>query len=122
MNIDLTLKDKFAVKNIRFHDCMPAGQELVSILIPVQRGDGTSWEWTTMYQDDFVNLLVEGLTPHFCKFAGDNQVSFVDPTNGSKVFYIAHEIAKAEAGKVVEYIDGNPLNLRRDNLRVCYPS
>jgi hypothetical protein len=116
MNIDLN--DKFAVKNIHFSHCEITKEELASILIPVELPEGSSWEWTTMYLDDFSELLKEYLLPHFYKRAEDDQVSFKDPIHGHVDFYPALEIAKANRDQVVEYIDGNPLNLRRDNLRL----
>jgi hypothetical protein len=96
MNIDLN--DKFEVKNIRFSKCADTGERLVSMLIPIEHADDTSWERVTMEVEDLGLLLADGFLPH--------------------LDILQCAIAGAENEQDVEYIDGNPLNLRRDNLRL----
>lgn len=116
MNIqDVT--DKFVVKNIHFSHCETTGTAQVSMLIPIFIEGGVSWDWTTMYMEDFADMLAEGKLPHMCILQGDRAVSM--PDLGSEYdFYVADAVAGAGEGHIIFYADGNPLNLRRDNLRL----
>lgn len=118
------LNDKMQVKDMRFSTCERTGEPLVQIRIPVVTSEPFkleySWDWATMYMEDLASLLAKGITPQVLgKLGRDEPITLLDGSwSEAYPFVLAEALARIGEGQRIEYIDGNPLNLRRDNLRV----
>jgi hypothetical protein len=108
--------DTTGVKKIRVSTCPITGINLLSMEIPVYESfsDTTDFhlDWITLFAEDFGKLLCEGLTPHWRKLAG-GPVAVPDPHSGDYL-RVADLILE---DNTAEYLDCDPLNLRRDNLK-----
>jgi len=48
-----------------------------------------------------------------------DRMGYVIRGGGSRAVYLHRQITGAERGQVVDHINGNPLDNRRENLRIC---
>lgn len=77
----------------------------------------------TLYADDLDHLLAAGFSAHWQWCKTNPRFRYVlayarTPAGKQRTITIARLIAGAGKGQVVEYIDGDRANLRRDNLRI----
>lgn len=77
----------------------------------------------TLYAEDLEHLLAAGFSAHWCWARTNPRFRYVlacarTPAGKRRSITIARLIAGAGKGRVVEYIDGDRSNLRRDNLRI----
>ncbi|MBA2077048.1 hypothetical protein [Rhodanobacter sp. PCA2] len=77
----------------------------------------------TLYAEDLDRLLVAGWSQHWSWCKTNPRFRYVlayarTPAGKQRSITIARLIAGAGKGQVVEYIDGDRSNLRRDNLRI----
>lgn len=75
-----------------------------------------------MWKDDYDFLCRLGLSPNWNRYRQTGQGNFyvtaaATSMPGNKIL-VARVLLDANAGEVVRYVDGNPLNLRRENLRL----
>jgi len=77
----------------------------------------------TLYAEDYQRLMNAGFSP-FWSHTTDGQGSAYPMLNAytergrNRLVTIARLLVEADAGKRVRYVDGNPLNLRTENLRL----
>src|SRR5262245_54692542 len=76
------------------------------VRVPLSKSDNE----VILYQEDFDRLYQAGLDPRWKLMLG--QVY----TRGRKKTCIARLILDGRKGEKIQYLDGNPLNLKRDNL------
>ncbi|MET4567702.1 hypothetical protein [Rhodanobacter soli] len=93
------------------------GQQLVHIAL------GDSGKRATLYAEDYQRLMDAGFSPCW-QYTGDGR-GYAYATLGAYnakgvdcLVPVARLIAQAKAGQVVRYADGNPLNLRAENLKL----
>jgi hypothetical protein len=105
-------------KDFHFRLCPTTGLPLILQRTPVMSETGKfEFSWTTMYMEDFGELLSEGYPPNLWKLYSDEGVAVVEP-DLSSYFILAEFIMDTGQGQTVEYIDGDPLNVCRHNLKV----
>lgn len=75
-----------------------------------------------IYRDDFDFLVKLGLSPNWSSYKNvtGNYVTASAVDTPSKHVLVARVLMDAGAGQVVRYADGNPLNMRRENLRLVH--
>lgn len=81
----------------------------------------------TLYTDDLERLLVAGFSPYWQWCKTNKRFRYVlayarTPTGKQRSITLARLIAGAGKGQMVEYIDGDRSNLRRDNLQIVRSS
>lgn len=91
------------------------GDRLIA-LVPLGRSDLKAEMW----RDDYDFLVKLGLSPNWSSYRNvtGNYVTASAVDTPSKHVLVARVLMDAGAGQVVRYADGNPLNLRRGNLRL----
>lgn len=96
------------------HFVAPGGGRCVRV--PLARHDASA----IVDADDYNRLIAQGVSPHWCvNLDGSKTRRYVRVTiAGDNVRTVARLITGAGRGERVHYRDGNPLNLRGDNLRV----
>jgi hypothetical protein len=67
-----------------------------------------------LYLDDYISLIELGVSTNWSCTKPGNAVAF--NSIDMKPLGIARILLDAKAGQAVRYLDGNPLNLRRENL------
>jgi hypothetical protein len=93
------------------------GQQLVHVAL------ANSSLRATLYADDYRRLTDAGFSRHW-QHAKDGRgnayatLSAYSPEGVDGLVPVARLIIQAEAGKSVRYADGNPLNLRTENLKL----
>ena len=94
-------------------------QEGTRLLARVPLG-GEPGIYAEMWKDDFDFLIRLGLSPNWACYRGN--VGFYVTASAvespSNRVLVARVLLDADAGQMVRYADGNPLNMRRENLRV----
>lgn len=96
----------------RFTDS-ETGEELVAIPLAKDRGEAilSATDW------DRLNAL--GLTTNWCLNGANGRQYVRAPVDTiGKLVTVSRAIAGAGQDQIVRYVDGNPLNLRRENLVV----
>jgi len=93
------------------------GQQLVHVTL------ANSGQQATLYAEDYQRLMAAGFSPCWGSTA-DGQThtyptlwAYTDKGASRKV-PVARLIVLAEAGQIMRYADGNPLNLRSENLKL----
>lgn len=81
----------------------------------------------TLYADDLERLLLAGFSPYWQWCKTNQRFRYVlanarTPTGKKRSITLARLIAGAGKGQMVEYIDGDRSNLRRDNLQIVRSS
>lgn len=93
------------------------GQQLVHIAL------GNSGKQASLYIESYEQLIDEGFSScwqHTEDGRGHGYVTLgaYSPKGVDCLVPVARLIAQAQAGQIVRYADGNPLNLRTDNLKL----
>jgi hypothetical protein len=70
-------------------------------------------------QDDFDFLTKLGVSPNWNRLAPRDYVTASARTASGSHIQIARVLLNAGPGEGIKYGDGNPLNLRRENLKVA---
>ena len=85
----------------------------VCVRVPLANGAGCA----ELYEEDYEALMTQGISHKWSlNFNGSGRRGYVKVCTSNNVRTVARLIMKAPAGRAVSYLDGNPLNLRRDNL------
>lgn len=72
-----------------------------------------------IYKEDFDFLVRLGLSPNWTRYTSKNfYVTAAARNTPSHRVLVARVLLDAGEGHVVRYADGNPMNLRRENLRL----
>ncbi len=71
-----------------------------------------------IYLDDFEFLMQLGITANWTCMPVGNYVTCNSYNNSGSKLQVARVLLDAGPGTSVRYVDGNPLNLRRENLTV----
>jgi hypothetical protein len=76
--------------------------------------------YAEMWKDDYDFLVKLGLSPNWACYRSKNAfyVTAAAVDTPSNRVLVARVLVDADAGQVVRYADGNPLNMRRENLRL----
>jgi hypothetical protein len=70
-----------------------------------------------LYKEDFDSLLALGVSPYWCA-PNDKQSNVLVAGVGKRKIGVARLLLDAGNGQIVKYKDGNPLNLKRENLEL----
>jgi len=93
------------------------GQQLVHVVL------ADNGKRATLYAESYQRLMDAGFSPCW-QHTGDGRgnayatLSAYNPKGTDRLVPVARLIAQAEAGQVVQYADGNPFNLRDENLKL----
>lgn len=93
------------------------GQQLVHVAL------ANSNQRATLYAEDYQRMMAAGFTRHW-QHAKDGRgnayatLGAYNPKGVDCLVSVARLIAQAKAGQSVRYADGNPLNLRTENLKL----
>jgi len=86
--------------------------------VPLGRSDLKAEMW----KEDFGFLIKLGLSPNWSSYKNEtgNYVTASAVDTPSNRVLVARVLMDAAEGQVVRYADGNPLNMRRENLRLVH--
>jgi len=93
------------------------GQQLVHVAL------ANSNQRATLYAEDYQRMMAAGFTRHW-QHAKDGRgnayatLGAYNPEGVDCLVFVARLITQAKAGQSVRYADGNPLNLRTENLKL----
>lgn len=77
--------------------------------------------YVEIWKDDYDFLVKLGLSPNWSSYRVGGNGYYVTASASdtpSHRVLVARVLMDANAGEIVRYVDGNPLNLRRENLRL----
>lgn len=89
--------------------------------VPLGRhNDFTPQRYAEIWKDDFDFLCKLGLSSNWVSYRVKSKqyVSATASTMPGNRVLVARVLLDADAGQMVRFLDGNPLNLRRENLRL----
>ena len=70
-----------------------------------------------IWEDDYNFVRRLGLSGNWTKLLNNHVIATAPKASGNHVL-VARVLLDAKAGQSVRYLDGNPLNLRRENLQL----
>ena len=84
-------------------------------LVPLGRAGSLE---AAIYLEDYETLMELGLSGNWFAIPPANYVSVSAKRGPGRKVLVARVLLDAGEGEVVKFLDGNPLNMRRDNLAV----